>query len=62
MGYYLADSIYPKWSAIVQTIYEPGGLKKQYFTIKQEAFRKDIERAFGVLQSRWAIVAGPIRF
>ncbi|KAI3463839.1 hypothetical protein Pfo_020502 [Paulownia fortunei] len=46
MGYYLADSIYPKWSTIVQTIHDP----------------RDVERAFGVLQSRFAIVARSVRF
>ena len=51
MGYYLVDSIYPKWSTIVQTIQHPQGRKKKYFSIKQEACRKDVERAFGVLQS-----------
>ena len=61
MGYYLADGIYPKWSTIVQTIREPRGPKKQLFARKQEAHRKDVERAFGVLQSRFAIVAGPTR-
>ncbi|KAL5812994.1 hypothetical protein ACOSQ3_027944 [Xanthoceras sorbifolium] len=50
-GYYLADGIYPKWSTIVQTIHDP-----------QEGCRKDVERAFGVLQSRFAIVKGPARF
>lgn len=30
--------------------------------MKQESCRKDVERAFGVLQSRLAIVAGPARF
>ncbi|XP_021598873.2 uncharacterized protein LOC110604891 [Manihot esculenta] len=62
MGYYLADGIYPKWSTIVQTIREPQTRKKKYFAMKQESCRKDVERAFGVLQSRFAIVAGPSRF
>ena len=62
MGYYLADSIYPKWSNIVQTIHEPRGLKKIFFAMKQESCRKDVERTFGVLQSCFAIVAGPARF
>ena len=62
MGYYLADGIYPKWSTIVQTIHEPVGPKKKYFAAQQEACRKDVERAFGVLQSRFAIVKGPVRF
>ncbi|KAK2634887.1 hypothetical protein Ddye_029679 [Dipteronia dyeriana] len=62
MGYYLADAIYPKWSTLVQTIHDPRGPKKILFAMKQEACRKDVERAFGVLQSRFAIVAGPARF
>ena len=62
MGYYLADSIYPKWSTIVQTIQHPQGTKKKYFAMRQEACRKDVERAFGVLQARFAIIAGPTRF
>ena len=60
MRYYLADGIYPKWSSIVQTIHEPVGSKKKYFATQQEACRKDVERAFGVLQSRFAIVKGPV--
>ncbi|XP_073271458.1 uncharacterized protein [Primulina huaijiensis] len=57
MGYYLADGIYPKWSTIVQSIHDPRGPKKKYFAMKQKSCRKDVERAFGVLQSRFAIVA-----
>ena len=62
MGYYLADSIYPKWATIVQTIHQPQGRKKKYFAMKHEVCRIDVERAFDVLQSRFAIVAGPTRF
>ncbi|XP_073271491.1 uncharacterized protein [Primulina huaijiensis] len=60
-GYYLADGIYPKWATIVQTIRDPLGPKKKYFAMKQESCRKDVERAFGFLQSRFAIVAAPAR-
>ena len=37
------------------------GNKRKYFAKAQEAARKDVERAFGVLQSRFAIVRGPTR-
>ncbi|KAF5451832.1 hypothetical protein F2P56_026897 [Juglans regia] len=61
MGYYLADGIYPKWPTFVKTIPSPQGNKKKNFATAQESARKDVERAFGVLQQRFAIVRGPSR-
>jgi len=62
MGYYLSDGIYPSWATLIQSITRPVGNKRQYFAKAQEAARKMVERAFGVLQSRFAIVRGGARF
>jgi hypothetical protein len=59
MGYYLADGIYPDWPAFVKSVQHPMERKTAHFAALQESARKDIERAFGVLQSRWAVVRGP---
>jgi hypothetical protein len=62
MGYYLADEIYPNWSTFVKTIPRPLGAKRKYFASKQESARKDVERAFRVLQFHFAIVRGHVRY
>lgn len=44
------------------TISSPQINKEKYFAAQQESTRKDVERAFGVLQSRFAIVCELSRF
>ncbi|XP_070669159.1 protein ANTAGONIST OF LIKE HETEROCHROMATIN PROTEIN 1-like [Malus domestica] len=62
LGYYLTDGIYPSWSTFVKSFSHPDSAKKKLFLQRQESYRKDVERAFGILQARWAIVRGPARF
>ena len=61
LAYYLTDGIYPKWSTFIQSITLPQCPKQALFAKWQEAARKDVERAFGVLQARFAIVKNPVR-
>ncbi|XP_048493241.1 uncharacterized protein LOC125493768 [Beta vulgaris subsp. vulgaris] len=56
MGYYLTDGIYPRWAAFIPRINLPRNQKKSLFAQCQEGLREDVERAFGVLQARFAIV------
>jgi len=44
---------------IIQSISLPQGDKDSLFATNQEVCRKDVERAFGVLQARFAIVTNP---
>ncbi|XP_009103747.2 putative nuclease HARBI1 [Brassica rapa] len=62
LAYYLTDGIYPKWATFIQSISLPQGPKAVLFAQRQEAVRKDVERAFGVLQARFAIVKNPALF
>ena len=62
MEYYLADRIYPSWATFVKTIPTPKDCKRQHFASAQEAARKDVKHAFGVLQVRFAIVRKPTCF
>ena len=60
LGHFSVDGIiYPDWHIFVKTISEPQGAKCVQFSMVQEAQRKDVERAFGVLQARWRILALP---
>ncbi|XP_024004167.1 putative nuclease HARBI1 [Eutrema salsugineum] len=59
LAYYLTDGIYPRWATFVKSIPLPQDEKSRCFAKRQESVRKDVERAFGVLQARFAIVRNP---
>ncbi|GKB33837.1 F-box protein-like protein isoform X1 [Tanacetum coccineum] len=55
-GYYLAEGIYPRWASFVKLFTIARDEKTTVFKRRQEGARKDVERAFGVLQRRWEII------
>ncbi|XP_058820595.1 uncharacterized protein LOC131682840 [Topomyia yanbarensis] len=59
--YLLADGIYPDWPIFVKTISNPSTAKEKLFAKMQQSVRKDVERAFGVLQQCWHIIKTPCR-
>ncbi|GJX87080.1 ALP1-like protein [Tanacetum coccineum] len=61
LGYYLADGIYPEWASFVKSFTVATDPKHTYFKQRQESARKDVERAFGVLQGRWGLIQQPAR-
>ncbi|XP_076934569.1 uncharacterized protein LOC143600871 [Bidens hawaiensis] len=60
-GYYLVDSIYNKWSTLVQAYAYPVEDKRKYFKKKQELALKDIEREFGVLKKYFYLISRPLQ-
>ncbi|XP_071739448.1 protein ALP1-like [Rutidosis leptorrhynchoides] len=60
-GYYLGDGIYPDWAMLVKAPHNPIDEQRKKFKWFQESARKDIERAFGVLQGRFAMLKTPAR-
>jgi hypothetical protein len=61
-GYFLTDGIYPRWQTFVKPVIQPRGKKQTQFHNAQVAARKDVERAFEILQAQFAIVRGEARF
>ncbi|XP_071688308.1 protein ALP1-like [Rutidosis leptorrhynchoides] len=58
-GYYLADGIYPDWTTLIKGYSTPIEEPRKKFTKFQASARKDVERTFGVLQGRFAILKTP---
>ncbi|KAK1631078.1 hypothetical protein QYE76_005393 [Lolium multiflorum] len=56
-GYYLADGIYPTYATFEKTILSPSNENEAYFATCLKVVCKDVERVFGVLQQRFAIVS-----
>ena len=56
----LVDGIYPSFSRFVKGYKHPCGDFEKALTTWQESARKDIERAFGVLQAKFQCIARPI--
>ena len=57
----LVDGIYPRYSRFVRGISEPITEIEKNYTGWQEAARKDIERAFGVLQCKFQWIDRPFQ-
>ena len=55
-AFFLADGIYPSYAYLMKTISNPTNPKEKLFAKKQEGCRKDVERAFGRLLSKWHIL------
>jgi Plant transposon protein len=56
------DGIYPGIARFVKTISYPIGPVAKMFTEWQEATRKEVERAFGVLTRKFQFLARPIEY
>lgn len=60
--YVLVDGIYPELARFVKPISEPIGRLQLRYASWQEASRKDIERAFGVLQRKFHILVKKLSY
>lgn len=59
--YFLVDGIYPEWAIFVTTFSDKSDARKKKFAQAQEAVRKDVECAFGILVKRFHVLARPLR-
>lgn len=56
MMYLLADGIYPEWPIFAKPIQPSAEEDEKRYSGKQEAVRKDVERFFGCIQSRFEVL------
>ena len=61
VAYWLADGIYPNYACFVKTLPNATTRMQKLFVTAQESKRKDIERAFGILQARFHILTSGCR-
>jgi hypothetical protein len=61
--YFLVDGIYPNWAIFAKTIPDAARMdeRRAFYSSRQEAVRKDIERAFGILVKKFQILSRPLR-
>ncbi|BFG38209.1 hypothetical protein CerSpe_244830 [Prunus speciosa] len=57
--YFMPRSVYP--FTCVKTFPNPNNERKNMFSKYQEAYCKDVEQCFGILQARFGIIRGAIR-
>ena len=60
--FYLVDGIYPALTRFLATISDPSSRIATYFATKQEAWRKDVERAFDVLKTKFLCLSHPVQY
>ena len=59
--YFLVDGIYPPWSVFVKSVSIPVNVEEKKYAMRHEHVRKDIERAFGNLISKFGILERLLR-
>eukprot|EP00918_Siedleckia_nematoides_P010874 GHVU01023854.1.p1 GENE.GHVU01023854.1~~GHVU01023854.1.p1 ORF type:complete len:459 (+),score=30.35 GHVU01023854.1:323-1699(+) len=60
--YLLGDGIYKRLGFVAKPVSNPTTVKESTYTDAHAAGRKDVERAFGVVQGQWHIVRTPARY
>jgi hypothetical protein len=60
--FYLVDGIYPLLARFVSSVKDPTNVIDQFFTKKQEAARKDVERAFGIWKKKFLSVGKSVTY